>query len=209
MATNLARPIGTVTYRAQLLIAALVFLAAEPVVAQVYIYRDAEGVCHFTTTRRPGAEPFDLGETRDPGSPDGDPEGAYDGIIRELAGEHGVDPALVKAMIRAESRFDPAAVSPKGARGLMQIMPRVGRRHGAKNLYDPRENIRAGVRHLRSLLVRFDDDTKLALAAYNAGSRVVARYRGLPPYRETRAYVAKVLRFRREYRQRDAASRAT
>ena len=126
-------------------------------------------------------------------------ESQYDEMIRDCAEEYAVDPALVKAVIRAESSFDPSAVSRRGARGLMQLMPSTARMHGVSNLHNPRDNIRAGVRHLRSLLDHFQNDAKLAVAAYNAGKRTVTRYRGLPPYRETRTYVAKVLRFRREY----------
>lgn len=126
--------------------------------------------------------------------------GEYDQIIQKLAAKYDVEPALVKAVIRAESQFDPDAVSPKGARGLMQLMPRIARKHGVADPHDPWQNIRGGVRMLRGLLDRFDDDPRLALAAYNAGGGTVERYRGLPPFRETRDYVAKVLRFRARYR---------
>jgi soluble lytic murein transglycosylase-like protein len=130
-----------------------------------------------------------------------DEKAAYDVLIAELATQYKVEPALVKAVIRAESDFDSQAVSPQGARGLMQLMPRVARKHGVANLQDPRQNIRAGVRLLRTLLDRFENDTALALAAYNAGGGAVERCGGLPPYRETRHYVATVLRFRDRYRK--------
>jgi hypothetical protein len=123
----------------------------------------------------------------------------YDQLIRELARRYEVEPALVKAVIRAESHFDPRAVSSKGARGLMQLTPRTARWHGVSNPQDPRQNIRGGVRFLRALLDRFDNDTKLALAAYNAGGGTVERFGGLPPYQETRRYVATVLRYRERY----------
>jgi soluble lytic murein transglycosylase-like protein len=125
----------------------------------------------------------------------------FDHIIDELAAQYRVEPALVKAVIRAESGFDPRAVSPKGARGLMQLTPRTARHHGVANLQDPRQNIRGGVRLLRLLLDRFNDDAALALAAYNAGGPTVERYGGVPPYSETRRYVAAVLRFREQYRR--------
>jgi len=125
--------------------------------------------------------------------------GNYDELIRELARRYEVEPALVKAVIRAESDFDPRAVSSKGARGLMQLTPRTARWHGVSNPQDPRQNILGGVRFLRALLDRFDNDTKLALAAYNAGGGAVARFGGLPPYQETRRYVATVLRYRQRY----------
>jgi transglycosylase-like protein with SLT domain len=128
-----------------------------------------------------------------------DDDDEYDQIIEELAKKYRVESALVKAVIRAESGFDPEAVSPKGARGLMQLMPRIARKHGVADPNDPRQNIRGGVRMLRSLLDRFDHDPRLALAAYNAGGPTVRRFRGLPPYRETHDYVRKVLRFRARY----------
>lgn len=128
-----------------------------------------------------------------------DGETDYDGIISSLAEQYGVEPALVKAVIRAESCFDTDAVSRRGARGLMQLMPPVARRHGVKDPSDPWQNIRAGVRVLRALLDRFDDDMKLALAGYNAGGDAVDRFGGLPPYRETRRYVITVMKFRERY----------
>lgn len=123
----------------------------------------------------------------------------YDELIGELARRYQVEPALVKAVIRAESDFNPRAVSRKGASGLMQLTPRTARWHGVSNPQDPRQNIRGGVRFLRALLDRFDNDTKLALAAYNAGGSTVERFGGLPPYQETRRYVATVLRYRERY----------
>ncbi len=123
----------------------------------------------------------------------------YDALIARFAEEHEVDPALVKAVIGAESAFDRKAVSRAGARGLMQLMPATARHHGVKDPSDPRQNIRAGVRLLRDLLDQFDDDARLALAAYNAGGVAVARFRGLPPYRETRRFVRTVMKLRARY----------
>jgi soluble lytic murein transglycosylase-like protein len=100
---------------------------------------------------------------------------------------------LIRAVIHVESRFDHRAVSPKGARGLMQLMPRTARMLGVRDSFNPRENIDGGTRHLRALMVRFGYDLRLAVAAYNAGERPVVAYRGVPPYPETRAYVAEVL----------------
>ena len=193
------------------LILGFTLLAATESAAAVAIYtqRDAQGVYHFSSIPLPGWEAFDLGapceRRRTTAARAGGREGEYRGIIREYAEKYGVDVALVKAMIHAESAFNPDAVSPKGARGLMQLLPLTARRHGVSNLHDPRQNIRAGVGHLRWLLDQFNDDVTLAIAAYNAGPGNVARYGGLPPYPETRTYVAKVLRLRREYlRQEDA-----
>lgn len=139
------------------------------------------------------------------GAEAGDDARKYDPLIAEFSEEHEVDPALVKAVIRAESAFDRKAVSRKGARGLMQLMPRVARRHGVSDPSDPRQNISAGVRLLRTLLDRYDNDRKLALAAYNAGGGAVERFGGLPPYRETRSFVKTVLRLRERYSRESLA----
>lgn len=114
----------------------------------------------------------------------------FDPIITKLAAEQGVDATLVRAVIQVESGYQPRARSPKGAVGLMQVMPATGRRYGITNLYDPSANIRAGVTHLKSLLDRFP--LTLALAAYNAGEGTVERFAGIPPYPETLDYVARI-----------------
>lgn len=112
-------------------------------------------------------------------------------LVEQAAKEHALDPDLVDAVIRVESGYDAAAVSPKGAAGLMQLMPETARALGARNRFDLRENLLAGVRYLKSLKERLGDD-RLALAAYNAGEGAVKRYGGIPPYRETAEYVRKV-----------------
>ncbi len=111
--------------------------------------------------------------------------------IRSAAARHGVPEGLVSAVIRVESGFNARAVSPKGARGLMQLMPGTASLLGVRDAFDPRENIEGGVRHLRGLLERYE--LPIALAAYNAGEQAVANYRGIPPYPETRNYVARIL----------------
>lgn len=114
-------------------------------------------------------------------------------MIGEIARRHGVSPELVKAVVTVESSFDARAVSSKGARGLMQLMPSTAQQLGVDDAYDPRGNLDGGIRHLRDLLDRYDGDTRLALAAYNAGEEAVRRHGGIPPYPETRSYVRKVL----------------
>jgi soluble lytic murein transglycosylase-like protein len=114
-------------------------------------------------------------------------------LIHEKADKYDVDPALVAAVMENESRFKPRAKSPVGARGLMQLMPRTGRWMGAKNLYDPEQNVEAGTKYLRYLNKRFDGNLKKTIAAYNAGEGNVRRYKGVPPFRETRSYVKKVM----------------
>ncbi|PWU25629.1 MAG: hypothetical protein C5B48_00380 [Candidatus Rokuibacteriota bacterium] len=116
--------------------------------------------------------------------------------IRETAERHRVSVALVEAVIRVESAFNPWAVSPKGARGLMQLMPQTASALGVRDSFKPQQNIDGGVRHLRYLLDRYSDNETLALAAYNAGEGAVDYYRDIPPYPETQQYVKKVLAYR-------------
>jgi soluble lytic murein transglycosylase-like protein len=114
-------------------------------------------------------------------------------LIHEKSEKYGVDPALVAAVIEQESHFRPRARSHVGATGLMQLMPRTGRWMGARNLYDPEQNIDAGVKYIKYLDGRFNGDLTKTLAAYNAGEGNVQKYRGVPPFRETRQYVKKVM----------------
>jgi len=117
----------------------------------------------------------------------------FDPLITRAANDHSLDPRLVKSVMLVESGFNPAAVSPKGARGLMQLMPGTASRHGARDVHDPAQNIAAGTRYLSHLLGLFDGNLEKSLAAYNAGEAAVARYGGIPPYGETRNYVRKAL----------------
>ncbi|MHB8348442.1 MAG: lytic transglycosylase domain-containing protein [Acidiferrobacterales bacterium] len=123
----------------------------------------------------------------------------YDRLIRRDAAAAHVSVALVKAVVHAESGFNPGAVSPKGASGLMQLMPATAERYGVRNVFNPAQNVGAGVRYLRDLLVEFDGNHRLALAAYNAGASAVLRYRGVPPFNETQTYVRRVMHYRNRY----------
>lgn len=127
-------------------------------------------------------------------NPDTEPEDDIDAHIKEVAARYGVPADLVAAVIEAESDNNPRAVSRRGARGLMQLMPKTARTLGVRDPFDPRANIDAGVRHLRALMDRFDNNLPLVLAAYNAGEVAVIKYGGVPPYRETRAYVKRILK---------------
>lgn len=118
---------------------------------------------------------------------------AYDGIIDRHAVRYGVDPVLVRAVIQVESDFNPRCVSRKGARGLMQLIPETARRYGVRNVFEPEDNIRGGVRYLADLLEMFHGDLSRSLAAYNAGENAVLRYAGIPPYAETATYVKRAL----------------
>ncbi len=121
-------------------------------------------------------------------------EMTLDEHIKEVADRHGVRADLVAAVIEAESEFNPRAVSRRGARGLMQLMPKTAATLGVDDPFDPKANIEAGVKHLRAMMDRFDNNIPLALAAYNAGEVAVIKHRGIPPYRETRAYVKRILK---------------
>jgi soluble lytic murein transglycosylase-like protein len=121
-----------------------------------------------------------------------DPREALEPIIQEAAALHGVDPDLVRAVIQTESRFDPQARSGAGASGLMQLMPRTAKAVGIEDPFDPRQNIFGGVKYLSQMMERYNGNTALALAAYNAGPGNVRRHRGVPPFRETRGYVTKI-----------------
>jgi Transglycosylase SLT domain len=117
-----------------------------------------------------------------------------DEVVREASSRHQLDPDFVASVIKAESNFKAHAVSPKGAQGLMQLMPRTAAQLGVKDAFDPRSNVEAGTAHLSALLDQYNNDPIKALAAYNAGAHRVQQYHGVPPYRETRAYVAKIVR---------------
>ena len=139
------------------------------------------------------AESTDAATT--PAEEDGDSQGGIDAYIKKVATQYGMSADLVAAVIEAESEFNPRAVSRKGAQGLMQLMPKTAATLGVDDPFDPRENIEAGVKHLRALMDRFgSDNLPLVLAAYNAGEVAVIKHRGIPPYRETRAYVKRIMK---------------
>jgi soluble lytic murein transglycosylase-like protein len=143
-------------------------------------------------TRPPGLSPAPLPSRRPPSNV------GYDAVIARVSQRYRVHPALVKAVVAAESNFDPRAVSHKGAQGLMQLMPATARDLGVEDAMEPEQNISGGVRYLRAMLERFGE-VDFAVAAYNAGPTAVDRYRGVPPYPETKAYVRRVLNYYRGY----------
>jgi len=131
-------------------------------------------------------------------------------LVHRVSTEQGVDPRLVHALVTVESGYEPRAVSPKGALGLTQLMPATAKRLHVANPFDPEQNVRAGVRELQRLIDRYAGDLPRALAAYNAGEGAVDRYRGVPPYRETRGYVQRILSlyYGRPYRLKGGARRS-
>lgn len=118
----------------------------------------------------------------------------YAPIIKQVAGRHRIDPDLVHIVIRAESNYDAFAISSAGAMGLMQLMPSTALQYGVQNIFDPAQNIEGGVRYLKDLVKLYGGQTKLVLAAYNAGQEAVRRYKGIPPYPETRSYIAGIMK---------------
>jgi len=134
-----------------------------------------------------------------------EPELPFEEHIMQAAQTYQVDPTLIRAIIMAESSYNPRAVSHRGAQGLMQLMPTTAKWLGIRDSFDPAMNIDGGVRYFRRLLDRFDGDVKLALAAYNAGSRYVRKYGGVPPFRATRIYIKKVLHYHHLLQEQMAA----
>ncbi len=176
--------------------------------AGIYRYVDENGVIHFTNCPRDPKFKLYIRESKEDVGNDNHSSSfsyikdsnQYDSLISELSKKYQVDFALIKAMIRAESGFNPFAVSRKGAKGLMQLMPETALRMNVSNSFNPRENIEGGVRYFKYLLSLFNDDLRLSLAAYNAGENVVGELRSIPPYRETVDYVKKVLSYYQSYR---------
>jgi soluble lytic murein transglycosylase-like protein len=185
-----------VTLRALPLLALFVVAIPSPSAAQIYSWRDANGT--LVVSNSPRSDRGEMTTYEVPGSasvrasrpaPGG---GRFNDTIEDQASRQGVSPDLVRAVIQAESAFNPTAVSSKGAMGLMQLMPATARELGVSDPFHPEQNITAGVRYLKSLLIRYDDNVELALAAYNAGPGNVEKYGDVPPFPETQRYVKKI-----------------
>lgn len=189
------------------LIAALAGLSLAPAAqadSQIFRYVAPDGSIHYanapmTGNYRPYSIRADVGFSRlRPGKPS---RSHYYSIIDKTARDHQMDPALIRAVVKAESDYDPRAVSSAGALGLMQLMPGTAQDLAVNNPFDPEENVRGGVQYLRYLLTRFNGNTSLALAAYHAGEQNVERHNGVPPIEATQTYVKRVLNFHKKYRQ--------
>jgi hypothetical protein len=171
------------------------------------VCRDEEDVVdRFLAVAMEQSQPLNQEE---PQSEPQEPEPPFHRLILQAANAHDVEPALIKAVIFAESNYNPKAVSKRCARGLMQLMPSTAAALGVTDLFDPADNINGGVKYLRQLLDRFDNDVRLALAAYNAGSRHVRNYNGVPPFRATRLYIKKVFKYQAQFEAEMAVSRQT
>lgn len=173
---------------------------ASTAIADVYAFKDKNGVVTFTNVPNHAGFRRVFRDAGRPATSNGVVDSDYDGYIRNASGRYNIDPDLIRAVIKAESDFKVSARSNKGAMGLMQLMPDTARLHNVSDAYNPGENVEGGARHLRMLLDRYQGDLELSLAAYNAGSAAVEKHRGIPPFPETREYVRRVLRFYDSYR---------
>ena len=173
---------------------------ASTAIADVYAFKDKNGVVTFTNVPNHAGFRRVFRDAGRPATSNGVVDSVYDGYIQNASGRYNIDPDLIRAVIKAESDFKVSARSNKGAMGLMQLMPDTARLHNVSDAYNPGENVEGGARHLRMLLDRYQGDLELSLAAYNAGSAAVEKHRGIPPFPETREYVRRVLRFYDSYR---------
>ena len=167
-----------------------VFLMFGPARGDVYRYKDKNGVWHFTNIKNDSKYKIYLRESK---KKPAEYIKEYDNIILQASKRFGVEISLIKAVIKAESGFNHRAVSKKGAKGLMQLMPHTANHMEVENPFNPEENIFGGTRYLSLLLKRFKNNLRLALAAYNAGPEAVENYKGIPPYAETKTFVKRVL----------------
>lgn len=178
--------------RAGILITTLfLFVTVPAALADIYMFIDSQGVLHFTNTPTSSQYKLYIKERPKPAAA----TIQYDEIIQEASKRYGLSFFLIKAMIKVESNFDSSAVSKKGALGLMQIMPQNLQAFNIREPYDPKDNIMGGASYFKSLIERFDGKLPLALAAYNAGPTIVDKYRDIPPIKETKDYVKKVMKY--------------
>jgi soluble lytic murein transglycosylase len=178
----------------------LLFPAGIAVHADIYRYIDENGVMHFTNTPTSSTQNFKLFLREKPEITPRYSTNKYDDIIANASQQYDVSFPLLKAIIKAESDFDPQAVSKKGAKGLMQIMPENFKPLGIKDPFDPSQNIHGGARYFKQMYDRFKGKLSLSLAAYNAGPTAVDHYKTVPPYEETEEYVRRVLKFYYNYK---------
>jgi soluble lytic murein transglycosylase-like protein len=178
----------------------LLFSAGIAAHADIYRYIDENGVMHFTNTPTSSTQNFKLFLREKPEITPRYSTNKFDDIIANASQQYDVSFPLLKAIIKAESDFDPQAVSKKGAKGLMQIMPENFKPLGIRDPFDPSQNIHAGARYFKQMYDRFKGKLSLSLAAYNAGPTAVDHYKTVPPYEETEEYVRRVLKFYYNYK---------
>ena len=178
----------------------LLFSAGIAAHADIYRYIDENGVMHFTNTPTSSTQNFKLFLREKPEITPRYSTNKFDDIIANASQQYDVSFPLLKAIIKAESDFDPQAVSKKGAKGLMQIMPENFKPLGIRDPFDPSQNIHAGARYFKQMYDRFKGRLSLSLAAYNAGPTAVDHYKTVPPYEETEEYVRRVLKFYYNYK---------
>ena len=174
--------------------------------ADMYVCPNPQGIIEFTNVPNRGGCRAVIRDGSNGSSVSIVAPGQLEDIILSAADRYGVDPHLVRAVIKAESDFKVQARSHKGAQGLMQLMPETARLHNVADVFNPDDNIGGGVRHLKLLLDRFQGDLNLVLAAYNAGIKAVEKYQGIPPFPETREYIRRVLAYLQRYRGNASAS---
>jgi soluble lytic murein transglycosylase-like protein len=180
---------------------ALLALAAGVAHADIYQHVDSNGVIVFQNKKKHGKLVARERPSRVVMPSAGGETSRYDAHIREAAALYQIPEALIRAVIKIESNFDPRALSPANAHGLMQLIPETAARMMVTDIYDPRQNIMGGVRYLRVLANLFNGNLELTLAGYNAGENAVMKYGGIPPYKETQHYVVKVLSAYAQYRR--------
>jgi soluble lytic murein transglycosylase-like protein len=164
--------------------------------ADIYSFTDKDGVIHFTNVPTDSRFKLIIKETDidDYRSLD------YMSLISKISKKYRVDDALIRAIIKVESDFNPRAVSKAGAKGLMQLMPETAKDLGVENIFNPEENVEGGVKYLKSLIFRFEDNLPLAIAAYHAGGGAVKKYNAIPPFDSTQKFVKKVLNYFEKYK---------
>jgi len=179
----------------------ILLVVGLPVQADIYRYIDENGVMHFTNTPTSSIKKFKVYLKEKPGGiQQYHSSEKYDNLISDASERHGVSFPLLKAIIKAESDFDPHVVSKKGATGLMQIMPQNFKPLGIRDPFDPWQNINAGALYFKQMYDRFKGKLALSLAAYNAGPTAVDRYKTIPPYEETEEYVRRVMKYYYNYK---------
>lgn len=189
-------------WRLGVLLLAVALWTSAAWAGELYYYVDEDGVYHFSDQRRDAKfNKLMVWKEGDYEAQTIELDDRYREIIYRASRIYDVEEPLIMAMVKVESNFRPDAISPKGAQGLMQLMPETARRYRVDNSFNPRDNIYAGALHMKTLLIKYQGDVELALAAYNAGPGAVEKYKGIPPYKETQNYVRLVLNYRELYRE--------